>query len=60
MKYAEYQAQGYECMISRKFQNKNAAKVLDAEQTASLQVLLAHHNTCPTRRWRADTTRWPR
>lgn len=47
MKYAEYQAQGYECMISRKFQNKNAAKVLDAEQTASLQVLLAHHNNLP-------------
>ena len=47
MKYAELQQQGYECMISRKFQNKNAAKVLNAEQTASLQVLLAHHNNLP-------------
>ena len=47
MKYAELQQVGYECMISRKFQNKNAAKVLNEEQTASLQVLLAHHNNLP-------------
>ncbi len=47
MKYAEFQAEGYECMISRKFQNKNAAKVLDAEQQAAMQVLLAHHNNLP-------------
>ena len=44
MKYAEYQAQGYECMISKKYQNKNAAKVLGDEQQSSLLVLLAHHN----------------
>lgn len=47
MKYAEFQQVGYECMISRKFQNKNAAKVLDDEQTAAMQVLLAHHNNLP-------------
>ena len=47
MKYAEFQQVGYECMISKKFQNKNAAKVLNEEQTASLQVLLAHHNNLP-------------
>ena len=47
MKYAELQQVGYECMISKKYQNKNAAKVLNEEQTASLQVLLAHHNNLP-------------
>lgn len=47
MKYTEFQQTGYECMISKKYQNKNAAKVLDEEQTASLQVLLAHHNNLP-------------
>ena len=47
MKYAEFQQEGYVCMISKKYQNKNAAKVLDEEQTASMQVLLAHHNNLP-------------
>ena len=40
MKYAEFQQVGYECMISKKFQNKNAAKVLNEEQTASLSAAL--------------------
>lgn len=47
MKYAELQQVGYECMISKKYQNKNAAKVLNDEQTAAMQVLLAHHNNLP-------------
>ncbi len=47
MKYAEFKVQGYECMISRKFQNKNASKVLGEEQQAAMQVLLAHHNNLP-------------
>ena len=65
MKYAEFQAQGYVCMISRKFQNKNAAKVLDDEQTAAMQVLLAHHNNLPdtevARRYNAvaNVKGWP-
>lgn len=65
MKYAEFQEQGYVCMISRKFQNKNAAKVLDDEQTAAMQVLLAHHNNLPdtevARRYNhvANVKGWP-
>ncbi len=65
MKYAEYQQYGYECMISRKFQNKNAAKVLDDEQQAAIKVLLAHHNNLPdteiAKRYNsvADIKGWP-
>lgn len=44
MKWQEYQQQGYECMISKKYQNKNAAKVLDEQQQSALVVLLSHHN----------------
>lgn len=44
MKWQEYQQHGYECMISKKYQNKNAAKVLDEQQQSALVVLLSHHN----------------
>ena len=43
-KFNEYQQQGYVCFISRKWQNKNAAKVSDAEQEATMAIMLAHHN----------------
>lgn len=65
MKYNEFQKAGYESMISRKFQNKNAAKVLDDEQQAAIKVLLAHHNNLPdtevARRYNlvADVKGWP-
>ena len=43
-KFNEYTAQGYVCFISKKWQNKNAAKVSDAEQESTLTALLSHHN----------------
>lgn len=43
-KFNEYTAQGYVCFISKKWQNKNAAKVADAEQEATMAMLLSHHN----------------
>lgn len=44
MKYAEYVKEGYECMISKKYQNKNAAKVSEDVQEAVLTQLIGHHN----------------
>lgn len=44
MKYAEYVKEGYECMISKKYQNKNAAKVSEDVQEAVLVQLIGHHN----------------
>lgn len=44
MKYAEYLKEGYECMISKKYQNKNAAKVSEDVQEAVLMQLISHHN----------------
>lgn len=44
MKFDEYQREGYVCMISKKYQNNNAAKVADGEQEAFMTQLLAHHN----------------
>lgn len=44
MKWEEYQKLGYECMISGKYQNRNAAKVTDEEQEAMLSTILSHHN----------------
>ena len=44
MKYAEYLKEGYECMISKKYQNKNAAKVSEDVQEAVLTQLIGHHN----------------
>lgn len=43
-KYNEYKKDGYECMISKKFQNKNAAKVSDDTMEAVLTKLMSHHN----------------
>lgn len=43
-KFNEYTAQGYVCFISKKWQNKNAAKVADAEQESTLTAMLSHHN----------------
>ena len=43
-KFNEYQSQGYVCFISKKWQNKNAAKVQGEEQEAWLTALLSHHN----------------
>lgn len=44
MKFAEYVNTGYECFISGKFQNGNAAKVSDREKEAVLVNLLNNHN----------------
>lgn len=44
MKYAEYLKEGYECFISGKYQNKNAAKVSEDVQEAVLTQLISHHN----------------
>ena len=44
MKYNEYKRDGYEVMISKKFQNKNAGKVDSAEKEGLLLGLIAHHN----------------
>ena len=43
-KFNEYQQQGYVCFISKKWQNKNAAKVQAREQEDVLMALLSHHN----------------
>lgn len=47
MKFAEYVREGYECFISGKFQNGNAAKVSDSEKEQVMTALLAHHNNLP-------------
>ena len=43
-KFQEYARDGYETFISKKFQNKNAGKVMTEEQESVLTQLLAHHN----------------
>lgn len=47
MKMAEYVRDGYECLISGKFQNGNAAKVSDEDRKEVITALLAHHNNLP-------------
>lgn len=43
-KYNQYKAEGYECMITKKYQNKNASKVADETQEAVMMRLISHHN----------------
>lgn len=43
-KFNEYLREGYECMISGKFLNKNSAKVDGREKEGLLAGLIAHHN----------------
>ncbi len=43
-RYAEYLRDGYVCFISKKFQNKNSAKVDDDFKESVLIQLLSHHN----------------
>ncbi len=43
-KYRDYKAEGYECMITKKYQNKNASKVADETQEAVMMRLIGHHN----------------
>ncbi len=47
MKYDEYRRDGYEVMISKKFLNKNSAKVNGNEPEDVLIALLAKHNNLP-------------
>ncbi|MCM1380133.1 MAG: hypothetical protein NC190_08535 [Bacteroides sp.] len=47
MKFAEYVRDGYDCFISGKYLNGNAAKVLTDEQKQVITALLAHHNNLP-------------
>ena len=44
MKFDEYRRDGYEVMISKKYQNKNAGKVIDDVQQSILLEMIAHHN----------------
>ena len=46
-KFNEYLHVGYECFISKKFLNKNSAKVYDQEQEDVLVTLLAEGNNLP-------------
>lgn len=46
-KFNEYLHEGYECFISKKFLNKNSAKVYDQEQEDVLVTLLAEGNNLP-------------
>ena len=43
-KFNEYLHMGYECFISKKFLNKNSAKVDSDEKEGLLAGLMAHHN----------------
>lgn len=43
-KFNEYLHEGYECFISKKFQNINAAKVDDDVKESVLVQLIGHHN----------------
>lgn len=43
-KFNEYQREGYECFVSKKFQNANSAKVDDDVKESLLLSLIAHHN----------------
>jgi hypothetical protein len=43
-KYRDMMEQGYGAIVSRKFQNKNAARVLTEQQEAVMTQLIAHHN----------------
>lgn len=44
LKVKEYQEEGFKCLISGKFLNKNSAKVCDIEQEATIRELLRKHN----------------
>lgn len=46
-KFNEYLHVGYECFISKKYLNKNSAKVYDQEQEDVLVTLLAEGNNLP-------------
>ena len=46
-KFNEYLRDGYECFISKKYLNKNSAKVYDQEQEDVLVTLLAEGNNLP-------------
>lgn len=43
-RYASYLADGYQTMVSAKWLNQNASKVMTDEQRSLLLSLLAHHN----------------
>ena len=43
-RYTSYLADGYQTMISAKWLNKNASKILTEEQRSLLVSLIAHHN----------------
>lgn len=43
-RYEDYLRLGYECMVSAKWQNANAAKVDDDTKESLLVQLIAHHN----------------
>lgn len=43
-RYDEYRREGYGAMVSRKFRNRNAGKVVDDVQQSLLLELIAHHN----------------
>ncbi len=47
MKFAEYVRDGYECFISGKFLNGNAAKVANDFQQSYISALLSHPNNLP-------------
>ena len=42
-KLEQYKAEGYGCLVSGKWLNKNAGKVVDSEQQATLRQLLRKH-----------------
>lgn len=46
-KFNEYLRDGYECFISKKFHNKNSAKVYEQEQEDVLVTFLAEGNNLP-------------
>lgn len=43
-KYEAFRREGYESLISRKYLNQNAARIISEEQQAVMTQLLAHHN----------------
>ncbi len=60
MKMAEYVRDGYECFISRKFQNGNAAKIEDEDREAVITSLLSHHNNLPDTKIASSYNRFAR
>lgn len=43
-KFNDYIIYGYECMVSKKFENRNSNKIDSEEKEGLLAMLLAHHN----------------